>query len=58
MSDVGKAEVVHPPGQSGNVGSDHYQDLLRRWSKGRRVPLWFHDADVEKNAAATLVLSP
>ncbi len=58
LSDVGKAEVVHPPGQSGNVGSDHYQDLLRRWVKGRRVPLWFHDEDVERNAVATLKLSP
>lgn len=58
MSDVGKAEVVHPPGQSGHVGSDHYQDLLRRWAKGRRVPLWFHDEDVQRNATATLELSP
>ena len=58
MSDVGKAEVITPPGQSGNVGSDHYQDMLRRWSKGRRVPLWFHDADVERNGVATLELSP
>ena len=58
MSDVGKAEIVHPPGQSGNVGSDHYQDLLRRWSKGRRVPLWFHDEDIQQNGVATLELSP
>ncbi|HJN72839.1 MAG TPA: penicillin acylase family protein [Myxococcota bacterium] len=58
LSDVGQAMVVLPPGQSGQPGSDHYQDQLRFWKKGELLPLWFHDADVEREAAHTLELTP
>lgn len=58
LSDVGNATVVIPPGQSGQPGSDHYQDHVRFWKNGEQVPLWFHDEDVNREAAHTLQLVP
>ena len=58
LGDIGGAMVVVPPGQSGQPGSDHYQDHLRFWKKGELLPLWFHDEDVEREAVHVLELSP
>ena len=58
LSDPAKAMVVVPPGQSGQPGSDHYQDQVRFWKKGDLLPLWFDDADVEREAAHVLELTP
>lgn len=58
LSDVNRAQVVLPPGQSGQPGSKHYEDQLRTWAGGGTVPLWFSDEDVERHAEATLQLTP
>lgn len=58
LDDVGNATVVVPPGQSGQPGSDNYQDQVRYWKNGEQLPLWFHDADVEREAAYRLELTP
>ena len=58
LADVGAATVVVPPGQSGQPGSDHYQDHLRFWKNGEQLPLWFDDEDVQREAEYTLELAP
>lgn len=58
LSDPRAAEVVLPPGQSGQPASRNYQDQVRAWVNGERYPLWFDDADVARNAVLTLELRP
>ncbi|MCB9793964.1 MAG: penicillin acylase family protein [Alphaproteobacteria bacterium] len=58
LSDWDKSSVILPPGNSGQPASRHYQDQLRAWARGDRVPLVFTDEAVEQSAASTLLLTP
>ena len=41
FSDFSKSKAVMPPGQSGHVGSEHYQDQVKMWLNGKLRPmLW------------------
>jgi penicillin G amidase len=44
-----KTWATYPGGQSGNPGSEHYNDLLPRWVKGNYFPLLFLHAPDENN---------
>lgn len=46
------------PGQSGQVGSPHYRDLLPLWAEGKYFPLLYSRAKIEANAKNKLVLEP
>ncbi len=46
------------PGQSGQVGSPHYNDLLPLWANGQYFPLLYSRAKIEANAKNKLVLEP
>jgi len=58
LGDVGAAQILVPPGQSGAPGHPHYDDMSEPLLFGEMVPLWFHDADVRAHAVETLILSP
>ncbi len=34
-----KGYGIYPGGQSGNLGSKHYDDMLAKWAKGEYVPV-------------------
>jgi penicillin amidase len=46
------------PGQSGQPGSPHFNDLAKLWAAEQYFPYSFSQSLVEKNAEATLVLRP
>ena len=46
------------PGQSGQPGSPHYDDLLPLWAKGEYFPLAYSRKKVESVARERLVLRP
>jgi penicillin G amidase len=46
------------PGQSGQVGSPHYADLLPLWAEGKYFPLLFSREKIAANAKNKLVLEP
>jgi penicillin amidase len=50
--------VSSAPGQSGEPGSPHFDDLLTIWAEGRYVPLAFSRRMVEEVATHRLVLEP
>jgi penicillin amidase len=41
LGDLSRSLAVYPPGQSGQLGSPHYDDLIEPWRSGEYHPmLW------------------
>jgi penicillin G amidase len=49
---------IFPPGQSGQLGSQHYDDLIDPWLNGRFHPMLWEREEIEGELAARLVLEP
>jgi penicillin amidase len=58
LADWDKGVATSAPGQSGQPGSPHYDDLLPLWQKGEYFPLAFSRARVEKVTTHRLRLIP
>jgi penicillin amidase len=58
LADWDKGMATSAPGQSGQPGSAHYDDLLPLWQKGEYFPLAFSRAMVEKVTRHRLRLTP
>jgi penicillin G amidase len=58
LSDWDNAVGVNTPGQSGQPGSVHYDDLLPLWLHGQYFPLRFSKAAVDRETTDTLELQP
>ncbi len=50
--------MTNAPGESGNPGSKHYDDLVEPWSKGEYHPMPFSRAAVEAATEERVILSP
>ena len=58
MGDLSRSVVIHPPGQSGQLGSPHYDDLADLWIKGEYIPMLWTRTQIEDAAEGRLVLNP
>jgi penicillin amidase len=58
FADWDRSVFTSTPGQSGQPGSRHYDDLLPLWSRGEYAPFAFSRKAVEKYTANRLVLEP
>jgi penicillin amidase len=58
LADWDRGLATSAPGQSGQLGSPHYDDLLPLWQKGEYFPLAFSRAMVEKVTLDRLKLIP
>ena len=58
MGDLSRSVVIHPPGQSGQLGSPHYDDLADLWIKGEYIPMLWTRTQIEHAAEGKLVLNP
>jgi penicillin amidase len=58
LADWDRSVATSAPGQSGQPGSPHFDDLIEGWDQGRYFPLAFSRAKVEELAEARLVLEP
>jgi penicillin amidase len=58
LADWDNAVAINVPGQSGQPGSKHFDDLLPLWSSGEYFPLKFSRAAVEAVTTDLLVLQP
>ncbi len=57
-SDWDKCRSVHAPGQSGQLGSSHYSDLMALWHRGEYHPMPFSRPAVEQVAASRQMFTP
>ena len=58
MGDLTRSVAIHPPGQSGNLVSPHYDDLIGLWLNGEYHPMLWSRQQVEDGMEAKLVLEP
>ena len=58
LADWDEARAINVPGQSGQPGSRHYDDLLPLWREGRYFPLVYSKAAVDRETTDTLLLLP
>jgi penicillin amidase len=58
FADWDRSVFTSTPGQSGQPGSRHYDDLLPMWAEGKYSPLVYSRKAVEKHTANRLLLEP
>lgn len=58
LSDWDNAAAVNVPGQSGQPGSVHYDDLLLLWLRGQYFPLRYSKPSVDRETTDILELKP
>jgi penicillin amidase len=58
MGNLSQSLIAHPPGQSGQLGSPHYDDLIEPWLKGEYHPMLWTREQVEQEAEGRLRLEP
>jgi penicillin amidase len=58
LSNWDNSVAINVPGQSGQPGSKHYDDLLPLWSTARYFPLRFSRKEVDAATSDTLILQP
>jgi penicillin amidase len=58
LSDWDRGVATSAPGQSGQPGSPHYDDLLPLWAEGKYFPLAFSQSKIEEVTLHRLVLKP
>jgi penicillin G amidase len=58
LSDWDNAVSVNVPGQSGQPGSPHYDDLLPLWTRGQYFPLRYSKPYVDRETTDVLDLDP
>ena len=58
LGDLSRSVAVMAPGQSGQIGSKHYDDLIAPWLRGNYHPMLWTREQVEAEAEARLILEP
>jgi penicillin amidase len=58
MGDLSSSLVIFPAGESGQLGSPHYSDLIEPWLKGEYIPMLWDRHQIENHAEGRLLLSP
>ncbi len=58
LSDLNASQFIYTTGQSGDVFSPHYDDMVQPWQGVQYIPLRFDQADIQQTAQETLVLQP
>jgi penicillin amidase len=58
LGDLSNSVGLLAPGQSGQVGSRHYDDQIEAWFEGEYHPMLYAREDVEREATARLLLVP
>jgi len=57
MGDLSQSLMIIPPGQSGQIGNQHYDDLITPWVECEYHPMLWTREQVEENAEGVLILN-
>ncbi len=58
LGDLNASQFIYTTGQSGDVFSPHYDDMVQPWQGVQFIPLRFDQADIQQTAQETLLLQP
>ena len=58
LSNLGASKFMHPVGQSGQILSRNYSDLLERWQRVEYLPMRFDTQAIDAAEQGRLVLTP
>lgn len=58
LSNLAGSQFIYTTGQSGDVFSPHYDDMVEPWQNLDYIPLRFDQAEIENAAQDTLILQP
>jgi penicillin amidase len=58
LADLGASRFIHPVGQSGQVLSGDYSNLIDRWQRVQYLPMRYDKQAINAAAAGRLVLEP
>jgi penicillin amidase len=58
LGDFSRSLAIFPPGQSGQLGSVHYDDLIELWLNGEYHPMLWERGAIERELEGRLVLYP
>jgi len=58
LNDLSKSLISTVPGQSGHIGSQHYDDFVQPWLEGKYHPMLWDREAVEKECEGRLLLEP
>ncbi|MHA1966820.1 MAG: penicillin acylase family protein [Candidatus Hodarchaeales archaeon] len=58
MNNFSNSLMIFAPGQSGHLGSKHYDDLIELWHKGEYHPMLWKKEEIEANSEGKLELNP
>ena len=58
LGDLSKSQMMYAPGQSGQLGSKHYDDLIQPFLKGEYFPMFWTKGQIENNSEGKLILKP
>jgi len=58
LGDLDRSLAIHTTGESGHVGSPHYDDMIRRWLDGGFAPMRWDRATIDAATEAILHLTP
>ncbi len=58
LGDLSRSRWIYAPGQSGQVGHKHYDDLIEPWRKGETIPMLWTREQIDGAAEGKLVLKP
>lgn len=58
MADLSRSLIIIPPGQSGQLGSPHYDDLADLWINGKYIPMLWTKEQIGAAAKHKLILNP
>lgn len=56
LNDFSQSVTIAPPGQSGHIGNQHYDDLIEAWLKGDYHPMLWERKAIEQHEEGRLIL--
>ncbi len=58
LGDIANSKAIYAPGQSGQIGSKHYDDLIEHWLHGNFLTMLWTRGQIERELKGTVNMEP